>query len=67
MLLLASRVTVERPLVQGRSSFIISGSRTYLDAVNWEIQKVRGSYYIQGYSFGIYLQVRSDLREFLCR
>lgn len=49
--LLASRVTVEGPLAQGRSSFIISGRRTYLDAINWGIQKIRGSDYILGYHF----------------
>ncbi|MXZ18531.1 MAG: TonB-dependent receptor [Rhodothermaceae bacterium] len=49
--LLASRVTVEGPLAQGRSSFIVSARRTYLDAINWGIQKIRGSDYIQGYHF----------------
>lgn len=49
--LLASRVTVEGPLAQGRSSFIVSARRTYLDAINWGIQKILGSDYIQGYHF----------------
>ena len=49
--ILASRITVEGPLVKDRSSFIVSARRTYLDAINWGIQKIRGSDYIQGYHF----------------
>ncbi len=48
---LASRITVEGPIIRERSSFILSVRRTYLDAINWTIQKIRGSDYIQGYHF----------------
>lgn len=37
--ILASRITVEGPLAKDRSSFIVSARRTYLDAINWGIQK----------------------------
>ena len=49
--ILASRITVEGPLAKDRSSFIVSARRTYLDAINWGIQKIRGSDYIRGYHF----------------
>ena len=49
--ILASRITVEGPLIREKSSFIVSARRTYLDAINWGIQKLRGSDYIQGYHF----------------
>lgn len=49
--ILASRITVEGPLMRKKSSFIISGRRTYLDAINWTIQKIRGAETIQGYHF----------------
>jgi len=49
--LVASRVTVEGPLFNGRSSFIVSVRRTYLDLITWGFQKLIGSDYIQGYHF----------------
>ncbi len=49
--LLASRITVEGPLIRDKSSFIISARRTYLDAINWTIQKLQGADYLLGYHF----------------
>ncbi len=49
--ILASRITVEGPLKKGKSSFIVSARRTYLDAINWGFQKIRGSDYLLGYHF----------------
>lgn len=49
--LVASRITVEGPIFKGRSSFIVSARRTYLDVINWGIEKIRGSDYIRGYHF----------------
>lgn len=49
--LLASRITVEGPLIKNKSSFIVSARRTYLDAITWVIQKVRSSDAILGYYF----------------
>ncbi|MCY4673660.1 MAG: TonB-dependent receptor [Bacteroidetes bacterium] len=49
--ILASRITAEGPLVKDNSSFIVSVRRTYLDAITWAIQKIRGSEVIQGYHF----------------
>jgi len=49
--IVASRVTLEGPLIIDRSSFIISARRTYLDLINWGIQKIRGADYITGYFF----------------
>jgi len=47
----ASRVTVEGPLLRDQSSFIISARRTYLDIINWGIQRIQGSETILGYYF----------------
>lgn len=49
--LLASQVTVEGPFQREKSSYIVSARRTYLDAINWGIQKIRGSDYVRGYFF----------------
>ncbi len=49
--LLASRITVEGPLIRDKSSFIVSARRTYLDLITWVIQKGRGSDAILGYYF----------------
>ena len=49
--ILASRITVEGPLLKNQSSFIVSARRTYLDAITWGIQKLRGSDDIRGYHF----------------
>ena len=49
--LLASRITVEGPLIRDKSSFIVSARRTYLDAINWTIQKLRGADQLLGYHF----------------
>ncbi len=49
--LLASQATVEGPIRKDKSSYIVSARRTYLDALNWGLQKIRGSDYIQGYFF----------------
>ena len=49
--LLASQVTVEGPIRKDKSSYIVSARRTYLDAINWGIQKIRKSNYVQGYFF----------------
>ena len=49
--LLASRITLEGPLIRDKSSFIISARRTYLDAINWTIQKLQGADYLLGYHF----------------
>lgn len=49
--ILASRLTVAGPLIQDKSSFIVSARRTYLDIINWGVQKIRGSEVVQGYHF----------------
>ena len=49
--LLASQVTVEGPIQRDKSSYIVSARRTYLDLLNWGLQKLRGSNDIRGYFF----------------
>jgi len=50
--LVASRVTLEGPVVKDKSSFIVSARTTYLDAINRGIQMIRGSDdYLRGYYF----------------
>ena len=49
--LLASQAMVEGPIREDQSSYIVSARRTYLDAINWGIQKIRQSDYVQGYFF----------------
>ncbi len=49
--LIASRITVEGPLVKDRSSFIIAGRRTYLDLFTMAHQRLTGSDFGFGYYF----------------
>ncbi len=38
--LIASKATVEGPIIKDKSSFIVSLRRTYIDALTWPIQKI---------------------------
>ena len=49
--IVASRVTLEGPIMKKRGSFIVSGRRTYLDLINRLIKATQNSNYIQGYQF----------------
>ena len=62
--LLASQVTVEGPIRREKSSYIVSARRTYLDLLNWSLQKLRGSNDIRGYFFhDINAKVNFDLSQ----
>jgi hypothetical protein len=49
--LIASRLSVEGPLIKNKASFIISGRRTYIDAVAKPFIKKESDFYGSGYYF----------------
>lgn len=62
--LLASQVTAEGPIQKGKSSYILSARRTYLDLLNRAVVRIRGSDYIQGYFFhDINVKANFDLSQ----
>ena len=52
--LISSRLTVEGPIVKDKSSFIISGRRTYLDAIVGAAKKISGNSDIQDFPIHFY-------------
>jgi len=49
--LIASRISIQGPLKKDRSSFIISGRRTYIDAITKPFIKKSSDFYGSGYYF----------------
>ena len=49
--LIASRISIQGPLKKDRSSFIISGRRTYIDAITKPFIKKNSDFYGSGYYF----------------
>jgi len=61
--LISSRLTLETPIVQNKGSFIISGRRTYMDAVIDLARKVSGSDQITEFPFHFYdLNTKANYR-----
>lgn len=49
--LISSRLTLEGPIVRDRSSFIISGRRTYIDMLTTPLMKAFSDEFVAGYYF----------------
>ncbi|MCR6642443.1 MAG: TonB-dependent receptor [Sporocytophaga sp.] len=65
--LIASRLTVEGPIKKGKSSFIVSGRRTYLDALMYPFlsSDTKGGYYFYDFNWKFNFDINPKNRIYL--